>query len=292
MALNYLPFARKEIVVVPARKADRVQTGGFAVTDLARMATGGTKRVIIQDVTVQQPLNEAYGFANHDTGLIRIRIGVDGRTYLTEDLYDYRVYADMGLPMCSVWDWSCGKRTPYRIYPGQKMSVLMARSPNSPEQCRNNAVPLAAMFNGMKVKHKSPVGTKEGEPIMLHGMKLPSCEEAYQDNDLMLIESMRFQCPKDNPVDLYSVTLSEYDPYVDDWAIYITDGNERPIWDNRTYSNIINIIVSPISMGYGGLLLEPDETLRVDLENGAASQADDLTVTVMYRGVLEVDDGR
>jgi hypothetical protein len=292
MALNYLPFARKELVVVPARKADRVQTGGFAVTDIARMATGGTRRVIIHDITVQQPRQDAYWpFAKGDDNLIRIRIGVDGRNYLTEDLYDWRVFADQQVPGCSVWDWSCGKRTPYRLYPGQKMSVMMAPSPSAPFQVAN-VVPLAAMFNGMKVRHGSPVGTKEGEPILLYGMKVPTAAETYSTSELMLIESMRFQCPRDNPVDLYSVSLSEYDLYTEDWPIYITDGNDRPLWDNRTYTNIINTIVSPISMGYGGLLLEPDETLRIDLENGMTSNNDDLTVAIMYRGVLEVDDGR
>ena len=73
---------------------------------------------------------------------------------------------------------------------------------------------------------------------------------------------------------------------------YILDGNDRPLWDNRNYSQIINNVVSPISMGYGGLMLDPDETVRVELENGADILADDVNVTVMYRGVLEVDDGR
>lgn len=289
MALNYLPFARKEQVIVPAKKANRVQTGGFVVSDIARMATGGTKRVIIQDITVQQDFDVAYSV---NPGLIRIRIGVDGRNYLTEDLYDYRVFCDQHLPQWSIWDWSCNRRTPYRLYPGQKMSVMMARSPNHPQRCLRNSVPLAAMFNGMKVAHGSPVGTKDGEPIMLHGMKLPTCEEAFAPNELMLIESMRFQCPRDNPVDIYSVTLAEWDGLTVDWPVYITDGNGRPFWDNRLYSQIINNVVSPISMGYGGLLLDPDEALRVDLENGAAVTPKDMNVVIMYRGVLEVDDGR
>jgi hypothetical protein len=288
MAINYLPFARKEIIVVPARKTDRVQTGGFAVTDLARFATGGTRRAILHDITVQQAAEEAY---SQTPGLIRIRIGIDGRTYLTEDLYDYRVFCDQQLPLWSVWDWSCGKRTPYRLYPGQHMTVLMSRSINASARCTGMSIPLAAMFNGMKVKPGSLVGTKDGEPILLYGMKLPSCDEALM-NDLMLLEPVRFQCPKDHPVDLYSVTLSEWSILTDDWPIYILDGNDRPIWDNRNYSQIINNVVSPISMGYGGLLLDPDETVRVELENGATTISDDVSVTVMYRGVLEVDDGR
>jgi hypothetical protein len=285
---NFLPFARKERVIVPRRKADRVQTGGFVVSDLARMATGGTKRAIIHDISIFQDPDLAY---SADPGLIRMRIGIDGRTYLTEDLYDYRVYCDQQHPLWSIWDWSCGKRTPYRLYPGQKMTVLMGHSRMDPNQCTDFGNPIAAMFNGMKVAHGSPVGTKEGQPILLYGMKLPSCLE-IANPDLMLIESVRFQCPRDNPVDLYSVTLAEWKGDVDDWPMCILDGNERPLWDNRMDSNIINTLVSPISVGYGGLLLEPDETVRVDLENGAAGASEDINVTIMYRGVLEVDDGR
>jgi hypothetical protein len=288
MAINYLPFARKEQVIVPARKADRVQTGGFVVSDLARMATGGTRRAIVHDITIQQDYDTAYSLT---PGLIRARIGIDGRTYMTEDLYDYRVYCDQQLPLWSIWDWSCGKRTPYRLYPGQRMTVLMARSANH-TQCVGNSYPLAAMFNGMKVAHGSPVGTKEGEPILLYGMKVPTCNEASVADELMLIDSARFQCPRDNPVDLYSVTLAEWSPTTVNWPIYILDGNDRPIWDNRMYSQIINNIVSPISMGFGGLLLDPDETVRVDLENGDPNNPDDMNVDIMYRGVLEVDDGR
>jgi len=289
MALNYLPFARKEILIVPARKAERVATGGFVVSDLARMATGGTRRAILHDITVQQDTATAFSM---NPGLIRIRIGIDGRTYLTEDLYDYRVFCDQGLPMWSTWDWSCGRLTPYRLYPGQKMTVLMAHSPSDRRlQVNAPGAPLAAMFNGMKVDPGSPVGTKKGEPIMLHGMKLPTYGETLTD-ELMLIESMRFQCPKDKPVDLYSVTYAEWPGRTDPWPSYILDGNDRPLWDNRQFTNIVNTAVSPITMGYGGLLLDPDETVRVDLENGDATNPTDMDVTVMYRGVLEVDDGR
>lgn len=289
MAINYLPFVRREPVVIPFRQAGRVQTGGFVVSDLARMATGGTRRAIVQDVSIIQETDVAYSAA---PGLIRIRIGVDGRTYMTESLYDYRVYCDQQVPFWSTWDWSCGKRTPYRLYPGQKMMVLMARSHNHPHRCNGNSIPLAAMFNGMKVAHGSPVGTKEGEPILLYGMKLPTCQEAAVANELMLIESVRFQCPKEHPVDLYSVTLSEYYGSIVDWPVYILDGNERPFWDNRMYSGIIDIVSSPISLGYGGVMLDPDETIRVDLENGDPTSTEDIDATVMYRGVLEVDDGR
>lgn len=289
MALNYLPFVRREQVVVPARQAARVLSGGFAVSDLARFATGGTKRAIVQDISIIQDTDVGYSV---DPGLLRARIGVDGRTYMTEDLYDYRVYCDQQLPLWSTWDWSCGKHTPYRLYPGQKMTVLMSRSVNHPHRCTNNSVPLAAMFNGMKVAHGSPVGTKDGEPILLYGMKVPTCQEASVAGELMLIESARFQCPKENPVDLYSITLSEWAGTTVNWPVYILDGNERPFWDNRTFSGIIDIVSSPISLGYGGVQLDPDETFRVDLENGDPTATEDVDATIMYRGVLEVDDGR
>lgn len=298
MALNYLPFVRRDIFNVPPRKADRVLTGGFAVADLARSATGGTRKAIVQELIVHPYGDTNYPYYQIGSTPIRMRVGVDGRTYMTEDLYDYTVYFDKGMPMSSVWDWSCNKKTPYRLYPGQKMSVFMEPSYLMAQLQYNFIVPVAVMFNCLKVDWKSPIGTKNGEPMMLYSNVLPRQTDAV-NGELVSLESPRLLCPKDSPIDIYSVTLPEC------WMVegaggvnmsqrvYILDGNERPFWDDRTYTNTIDILASPISFGYGGCLLDPDETLRVELEDtnpGAGDASMPMWVTI--RGVLEVDDGR
>jgi len=289
MTINYLPFQRREVVVVPPMKAARVQTGGFAVTNIARMSSGSTKRAIIQDVIMYDAVNmylaDGCGF--------RVRFGVDGRNYMTEDLYDYRCYIDVQHPLKATWDWSCGKRTPYRLYPGQRMKVLMQRSPYWSDQF-TTAPSVSVQFNCMKVAHGSPVGTKDGEPMMLYSTKFPQPAFATALGDLIDLDSPRLYCPKDSPVDIYSVTIpdSQFTRGGAGQIVYILDGNERPFWDSTTFVDMLNIMASPISFGYGGVLLDPDETLRADIENSDPNMNVNRTVTVTYRGVLEVEDGR
>jgi len=285
MALNYLPFQRRETVIVPPTKAARVQTGGFAVTNLARMATGGTKRAIVQDIIVHPHRDSQYD----DAGLnIRMRIGVDGRNYMTGDLYDWRVFVDVPHAFKSMWDWSCGKKTPYRLYPGQRMTVLMTTMSAGR---KGGTMPIAAQFNCMKVAHGSPIGTKEGEPMMLYAAYIP--EQTASLTDLLVLDSPRLICPKDSPVDIYSVTIPTFLAFGKDTNIvYILDGNERPFWDSQQFDHILDPLAASCSFGFGGLKLDPDETVRVEFENGDDSVSTDTTMVVTYRGVLEVDDGR
>lgn len=285
MSKNYLPFQRRETVVVPPAKAARVLTGGFNVTNIARMASGSTHRAIVQDIIVYSPDSRYVGM-----GLgMRMRVGVDGRNYLTEDLYDYRMFADVGHPLKAIWDWSCGKKTPYRLYPGQRMKVLMERSPFWTAQ--RSQIPISVMFNGLKVPWGSEVGTKEGEPMMLYGTSfIPA---AAQPAELFAIESPRLFCPQDSPVDLYSVTIPEgVFSTANNQIVYILDGNERPFWDSTQYNDMLNTLMSAASFGYGGVALEPDETIRVEIENGDVAVTTNTNIVVTYRGVLEVEDGR
>lgn len=298
MAINYLPFQRREIISVPPWKAARVLTGGFSVSNLARMATGGTKRAIVQDI-----LMIVAGRFTADGTPLRIRIGVDGRNYMTEDLYDYRVFMDLTHPGRAIWDWSCGQKTPYRIYPGQRMKALMQRSPFWLLNQTTCTIPMSIMFNGLKVPWGSPVGTKEGEPIMLYGTVFPNLGAGpgvspTALNDLTDIDSPRMFCPKDSPVDLYSVTVPEHElnnPFTPvGQIVYILDGNERPFWDSTTFNNMIATPVSAMSFGYGGVLLDPDETIRVEIENANPGLlvTGNINVTLTYRGVLEAEDGK
>jgi len=288
MTINYLPFQRRETVVVPPRKAARILTNGFSVSNLARMATGGTTRAIVQDILVSAPTAAAI--------TIRMRVGIDGRNYMTEDLYDYRIFADVSHPLKAMWDWSCGQKTPYRLYPGQRMKVLMQRSPFWNDQDLVCNPPISVMFNGLKVPHGSLVGTKDGEPIMLYGTLFPSAAFTPA-GPLIDINSPHLFCPNDAPVDLYSVTIPEYEIGVAvpvGQIVYILDGNERPFWDSTTFANMLQTLSSPISFGYGGVLLDPDETIRVELENANPTLllTTNTNVVVTYRGVLEVENGR
>jgi|GEM_PF-4533325 len=302
MALNYLPFARRQVITLqPSLTSGKMTTGGFAVTDLSRMSTGSTQRAIVQDIIFNYGMDE-YPLTTADGLAFRCRIGIDGRNYMTEDMYDYRVFIDKPLPWASTWDWSCGKRTPYRLYPGQAMKVWMNMSPWD-QQAQRQAyldIPLAAMFNGLQVAHGSPIGTKDGEPILLYGRDHP--RNRTDTGLVMLREYTRFNCPKESPVDLYSVTVPEclsvyalVGTVTAPQIVYIEDGNDRPFWDSRLFTGIIDQMASAISFGYGGVQIDPDESLRVEIENIAPNLSGSgltTTIWVTYRGVLEVDDGR
>lgn len=282
--INYLPFARRETVSVPAKISDRVTAGGSATTNLAEFGTGGARRTIIQDIIIFEGDDDTAGTTNFvgNGGLIVVRIGIDGKQFLTEGLYDYRVMADKMRPNMACWDWSMGGRYPYRLYPGQEMLVLLAPSPATSVQVADVDV-RAVFFSGRHVKNNEPYHLYHYKDV-----------ERRTFDDLISMSSPRMCCPYDSPIDLYSVALPDWMVGQGDTQIvYIEDGNNRPFWTNRHWGHIIDPPCSPIGLGMkNGWAIKPDETLIVELQNGnnAVSTAQD--VTVIVRGVLEVEDGR
>ena len=273
--INYLPFARKEVLAVPAQIAGQVTTGGQVTTDLARFATDGCRAAILQDVTIFEGTDSTAATTNWagDGGMILTRFGIDGHMFLTEDLYDYRVLADKMRPNQSVWDWSCGGLFPYRIYPGDRMKVMMGVPTNTSFLYR------AVMFSGVHVA--------SGEAYHLYANNDDSLRTTTPDETML--DSPRMACPSDSPIDLYSVSHPIWNNDMDESvSVYIMDGNDRPFWEDREWENIIDPPTSPISLGASGVRLAPEETFRVELQNGNENVSADQNVTVMLRGVLEV----
>jgi hypothetical protein len=74
--------------------------------------------------------------------------------------------------------------------------------------------------------------------------------------------------------------------------VHIKDGNDRPFWADPQWGHIIDPYTSPIALGPEGWELLADETLRIELRNANPDETTDHPVTVIIRGVLEVEDGR
>ena len=289
--INYLPFARRETVTVPTAAADKTIVGGSVSTNLTEFGTGGVRRAILQDIIIFEGDDDTASTTNFaaDGGLVLARIGIDGKQFLTEDLYDYRVMADLPRPNMACWDWSCGGLYPYRLYPGQKMSVLLGASPQTSVQV-DSVRARAVLFSGRHVKNN--------EPHHLYNYVDVRRYDADSGDDLIAMDSPRMKCPIDSPIDLYSVTLPDWMvAQADTQVAYIEDGNSRPFWTNRHWGHIIDPPCSPISLGMKtGWAIDPDEMLVVELQNGntalEAAETESADVTVILRGVLEVDDGR
>lgn len=286
--INYLPFVRRETVTVPPKLADKVLVGGSVSTNLTEFGTGGVRRTILQDLIIfegEDTGNAGAGAFVGDGGLFLARIGIDGKQFLTEDLYDYRVMADLPRPNMTCWDWSCGGIYPYRLYPGQKMSVLLGASPQNSVQV-DSVRARAVFFSGRHVKNNEPHHLYHYEDVRRY--------DAGSGDDLLAMDSPRMKCPIDSPLDLYSVTLPDWmRAHNDTQVVYIEDGNSRPFWTDRHWGHILDPPCSPISLGMKtGWAIDPDETLVVELQNGDATDDSERTVTVILRGVLEVEDGR
>ena len=178
-----------------------------------------------------------------------------------------------------------GGRYPYRLYPGQQMLVLLAASPATSLQVDNVSV-RAVFFSGRHVRRN--------EPYHLYHYKDVRRYDAGSGDDLISMASPRMRCPIDSPIDLYSVTLPDWMRASNDTQIiYIEDGNNRAFWPDRHWGHILDPPCSPISFGMkNGWAIDPDETLVIELQNGNNAVSADQDVTVIIRGVLEVEDGR
>jgi len=262
---NYLPFMRQAKVTF--RVADILASGQCrAYTKIADLTTGGSLRAHINDMIIT-PVT-----TSQVTLDLKMRIGIQGRSYMTENFYDCKVYEDGNYPTWATWKF----RKPYRVYPGERFTIEMG-GPGG-----GSAWGVAGiMFNGVK--------TLTGEPQMIWGITSETGLDGKADYHLG-INDVLLRCPNDSPVDLYSATLNENDPTVTGRVLHIVDGQDRPFCPHRQAEGLIDIKSTPIDLGENWVL-DPGETLTVDFETGTApATTHEYYVTI--RGCLEVNDDR
>lgn len=274
---NYLPFIKRVALNLPAP--------GLGLPRLSPtlwdMATGGVTRAHLHDMIIMQGTDTADGsqftFADQG-GLVRMRLGISGKGFLTENLYDYRAFVNGPFCQNSVWDWSRGGRFPYTLRVGQKMRVVIGAG------VFGSAV-QSYMFNGVR--------TKDNKPVLLYNVDLTATppggvvQRTYQ--------TQYVDCPGDSDVDLYSITLPEWCFFravggvSGSPALEVYDGNGRPFWDTGgNWRHLIDPTASLIELG-DGWDLTPGEVLTQEFENLDPLLAAQ-SILVILRGVLEVGE--
>jgi len=267
MGVNFLPFARREVLTVPGTAAGLTNRASTSLTDFS---TAGCIRAHLDDVIIFEGTDEEEGGQyTDDGGTIRFRMGVFGGPYLTEDLYDYRCYQDGVVPLCSVWYW----KRPYRIYPGERITVYQG------PPVRGARDVYSAVFSGVKIS--------EDEPIMLYAVR--EFEEGAAPATPIVMDDRQLVCPGDSPVDLYSVASHQWDyRQTGSRILQIIDAQDRPFWQGENWANIIDPPVAPCRL-QPSWVLRPDQTLNLEFEN---LEETDKPMTVILRGCLEVEDPR
>lgn len=294
MARNFLPFARRERVQVYPSVNGRPQR---TRTRFSNLRVGGGLIAHLEDALIWRPDYLDLGMPLTQSFIngfpIKMRVGIDGRGFLTENLYDLRVFKDGTLDGVACWDWSGKDRTrPYRLYPGQFMraQAIWAGETDFPDG-RYYHLP-AVLFNCVKVTTR--------EPWLLYArsdefVEVTISRGEYTVPGNVALWSAQLHCLKDSPLDIYSVTVISNDSKVRLW-----DGVDRPFWDSDYHVRIIDPVVHKtlLSMGKGSEWdLEMDETIIFEFESPVESSdlpkgVEYMLVDVVIRGTLEVEDGR
>ena len=280
---NYLPFARQQKVIVPAATGfgpGRISTG------MTELATAGCVKAHLNDAMVWLTENNGFLSGGVFGPDIRMRFGVDGRNYETEEPYDWRVFEDGHIPLgVACWRWSGVNRDkPYRVFPGEGLQVQIEYARNA--QSAITRYP-AVMFNGVIAE-----GPRAEEPCLLYESDR-QVVAAGAGTDRVSLSEGNLNCPKDNAVDLHSVTFPYWE-FLTTQKYYIEDINGRPFWPVREWERIVDPTATTILLndrpgGGDEYSLDPDQTLTFELENWTDT---DYEARVTIRGVLEVIDER
>lgn len=277
--INFIPFARRQQLTIPASASGRP---GRGFTRLADMRVGSCLKAHILDAIIYQTGNGGkFGTWGRQ---INMRMGINGKPYLTNDFYDMRVFQSGHAPLTSCWDWSRdpqlpGRRYPYRLNPGQLVRITMAF--NTQDVSGDNQVVPSATFSAAMTKGGGSYQLQTSQaaaPVALPGPQ--GLTPLYQPPSLLL------ECPQSSPVDLYSLTVGMWSATITR-AVQVLDANESPWWPYPQWTRIIDPLAAPIKLGGYEWTLDPDETITFEFENPETAAQ---TIDVTIRGVREVEE--
>jgi hypothetical protein len=215
-----------------------------------------------------------------DPGTARMlcRVGWLGKGYLLEEMIPIGLYNNKSRPLVSVWNFP----KPYRIFPGEGLRVFL-----TPASATNKF--QAVMFNGVKVSDQTAKLLYNSNGILTN------------NTTQVVLEGDGLNCPADSPVDIYSVTVSEwtlatltgtnamqvqiFGPDSRDW--FIPSSQIPNPANNHLRHRWIQPAVSLFGLGEErGWVQNRGETLIIEFENADAET--DRTVIATLRGSLEV----
>lgn len=275
--INYLPYALRQKALLDTNDP----ASGLPIVDrvsvsLSAMAIGGGQnflRNFLQDLQVY--VTDTQGVA---TNAVLMRMGWEGKGFLTEDFYPIGMFHNKARPQTPVWEFI----KPYRLFPGQGLRARF--SPTGDE--RHWAVP-SIVFDGVK--------SRDGMPYPLHSTRLVQANNTMQ----YALDDKTLWAPSDSPIDLYSVSISDIQPITTTGPQVQIYGPDQRAWFNYQTNVVvpaprtleerwIDPLQSLIELGEErGWVMERDETLMLEFMVPAATG--DFHIWVTLRGSLEVD---
>lgn len=317
MAVNWLPFVVREFLRIPPGERKQTTLGAFSV------ASSQVKRVFMQDSQIYAAGDRGFDLAFPDPGpgggdpnvppggprkgmdYLWMRHGWNGKGYLTEELHPYGVFFNCGRPQVPVWRFI----RPYRIDPGQKLSVKMFRGRVADKSVVTGF--LSCSFFGKRLS--------DDKQIMLYAVQQIPPPKSSSFTDLRqapLDAQSTLTCPSDSSVELYGMCFTPFSDLVGtqrlppvlqvtghegrDWfaAKLPPTGGLGPVppgvdglyWANLPFGYMVPPPGSLIKLGEErGWLRDPGEQYLVEIENRYPD--DDMLVAVTLRGSMEVVDG-
>lgn len=287
MASNYLPFARR--IYVPAN-ANRVTVPREA------FSSGLGSKAYLSDLSIDFVVDNRGGAFDYswpvsrtNTENILIRMGVFGRPYLTEEFYPIALFADKTIDEFGVWRLP----KPYTIFPGERLKAQVVYSPGGAVAPLPSDVypdywatwPSIAFF-GIKRNTNHPCVLYDTFPSTFNAGTGAFITPAL--GTPVMLQGERLQCTKDSPIDIYAVKDSMGDARGNSpHALQIFSPDGRKWWENNLWPAMLRPTFVLKDLNRPEWVLEPDETIQVEIINPALIQAQTQMVLTL-RGQLEV----
>lgn len=289
MAKNYLPFARRVYLTVPAGTRRSILREQFS--------SGMGNRTFLSDVAIDMIYSRsadqysyAWQFGRLLTERVSMRMGIFGYPYLTEDLYPIALFNDS--PMEEVGVWRLPK--PYTIFPGERLKArvqfspggAVAPLPDAPYDGTYATWPSIA-FHGVRHDNKRPIVLYDTFPSTFDG------NDVFVNPPLgtpVILDGERLQCPKETAVDIYAVK----NPVCSDGqqgqfpGVQIWSPDGRKWWEDDRWPLVLFPTFVIKNLRGPEWVLDSSETLQIEFEN-LNGYAFDSTLMVTLRGQLEVE---
>jgi hypothetical protein len=289
MAKNYLPFARRVYLTVPAGTRRSILREQFS--------SGTGNRAFLSDVAidlVKVERGDEYSYnwftSRNTTERVFMRMGIFGKPYLTEDFYPIALFNDSAMEDFGVWRLP----KPYTIFPGEKLKARVQFSPGGAVAPLPNvsyagyyATWPSISFHGTRQDNNRPIVLYDTFPSTFNGA------DVFVNPPLgtpVILQGERLQCPKETAVDIYAVK----NPTCGVWGqeqipgtqIWSPDG--RKWWENDLWPIVLAPTFVLKNLRGPEWVVDSSETLQIEFEN-LAGYAFDNMLMITLRGQIEVE---
>lgn len=267
---NYLPFAMREVLAVGAENFPAGVPPTTSSVQVSAFDVGFGDRAILQDLCVY-----AYMATGEPSTDLLMRIGWDGKGYLTESKLPAGLFVNKSRPAVPVWEFV----EPYIIWPNQNLRARMSTAINT-------FGAQGLVFNGVRLKDNRPVCLYDTTEAVVGA----GAGAGFVDRSL--------RCPSDSAVALHSVTIADWDfdktANTSVWQIWSPGGREwfqvmpsagpPPPIDQKWIDPPVDLFSLEEFRGWS---IGTGQTLLVEFENLSTTA---MTVMVTLRGSVEIEE--